>query len=498
MNRNLTTALAVVTVIALALGSFFALNGGSSDAALAPTAPNNAQQLTVIARDTNGNPLTGVAVQLIDQRNNEVTSGTTLSNGQAILTFTPAAGMYAVTATEPEGYRSRDDKDGGSSRLAPKCDSVYLCIYVQGTAMTDGSVAVTIPDVPAHQQSDLDDLWFELTTSGGTVSEDEDALVAVDPPVVEQDGEFEIAVGSGLADDVIDAEPVDEPVTPGLNQLCFNVSHQPVAEQNSPSGIWVRGEVYGLTGGWVWVEGPSLNGGEPVQIPVVDGRFEGPLGINSYGEHTFDRFELGGDDTDPVDLLGTIDGGPGTTVTVTGAEGAAFDDECFEFEPTRTAPLTDDGAADESEQESAEAAADTEAPVLDEPTTGEALVDPPAEIVTEDASLDAFLDWYVEQHIVRDQEALLERLHPAIPMAFGDGECAEYVAETTGAFTGVDIWSIGEPRDIDVDTPAGMITIEDVTIVEVEFALMDGSSMESEATVAQLDGAYYWLTRCGR
>ncbi|MEO1059816.1 MAG: Ig-like domain-containing protein [Actinomycetota bacterium] len=499
MNRNRTLAatLTFVAVVALALGTFFALGGSGTDAALAPDGGTE-QQLTVTARDTQQQPLSGVDVRLLDSTDTAVATGTTRGNGEATLSFTPAAGDYAVVATAPKGYASRDDKDGGSSHQgSPTCDDVFLCIYLTATVGQDGSVLVKIPDVTVDQQQDLDDLWFKLappiapvedeSQTAGDPSDDDlllgdpsdDVLIGGGDDILGDPSDDVLIGGDGLfggGDDVL-GDPVPE--APGLRQLCFDVVHQPVAEQGAASGIWVRGEVYGLEGGWIWVQGPTLNGGEPIEVPVVDGRFDGPLGINSYGDHPVERFELlpEGDGAEPIDLLPTLNDGPGNVVPVTGAEGPAFEQGCFDFD----APVLETPAA--------------ELPAADAPAPAPV---PVAPVLDGRQTVEAFLDGFIADHATQDVDGLLDTLHPAIPLAFGETECVDYVTRTTGSLAAAEVGSVGALTDVDLDSPAGPITIPDVLPFEVEFTLTDGSTMSSEANLALLDGEPHWLTRCGR
>lgn len=264
---------------------------------------------------------------------------------------------------------------------------------------------------------------------------------------------------------------------PGLAQVCVNTQHQPIVEQGAASGIWVRGEVYGLEGGWIYVEGPTLNNGNPVQIDVNGGRFEGPLGINSYGDHEVTRFELQSSDptVPPVNLLPTLNEGPGTVFPVDSNEGPIFDDECFGFDP---------------------AAADTAAPA--QPSdNGDTGADRAQELNEARTEVEAFLEGFVEDHTTGDTAGLLDTLHPAVPLAFGEAECSEYVTGTTGSITGATLLGVELPRSIDMDTPNGPITFPEATPFSVEFQLLDGTTVVNDANLAAHDGAAHWLTRCG-
>lgn len=498
MNFNRTSAAlaSVIALITIGIGVFFFSNGSGSTA---PAAPSTEQAITVKAKDTNGAALNGVAVQVNGTGNTKVASGTITTGGQLSLSFDPKPGTYVVTATEPAGYRARDDKDGGASNNAGlTCSNVYLCIYLTATETQDASgtksIVVTLAHVRPEQVSELDDLWFEMTPPGAA---EEETVVEVDESDESLIGEpgRDVLVGSGANDDLL-GEPVDEDeandeattdepvdevaldevIAVGLRQVCINTQHQEVVDQNSASGIWVKGNVDGVDDGWIFVEGPTINNGNPVQIPVSNGVFDAPLGINSYGDHAVELFEVQSTDpsTTPTDLIPTLNMGPGTIFPVDSNEGPLFDTECFDFDPP---------AATDVEQETAP-----------EPTADEQA----AQALTEaQAEVEMFLNGFVEDHTTTDTAGLLDTLHPAIPLAFGEDTCSEYVERTAGSITGVTVLSVELPQSIDMDTTNGPITFTDTTPFVAEFSLIDGTTMRSDANLAQHDGESHWLTRCG-
>lgn len=529
-NRKYATIATVTSLLMVGAGAFLFSNSGAT----APENPATAQSITATARDTSGAALSGVPVELMGPGNAKVTSGTTTAAGQVSLTFDPNPGTYVLTASEPSGYRARDDKDGGASNNSGlTCNNVYLCIYLTATEMqnADGStfMNVELSHVRPEQVSELDDLWFELSPPPAVVEEEtslvdpteddeiligeagDDELIGGSDDVLigesagESDGESDGAsdgddfvFGGSTEDDVLIGDPVDEDILigdplgddvvvepVGLGRLCANTKHEPVVEQRAASGIWVRGEVYGLDGGWIWVEGETINNGDPLQIPIVDGRFEGPLGINSYGDHTIDRLELQGSGADdvPVDVLPTLLNGPGATFPVGPDDGSIFDDECFDFDPPAAAPPAD-----------VEAATDAATDPTTDPTPEEAFDQVMQSATTR---VDLFLDGFVADHVSMNTEGLLDTLHPAVPLAFGDDRCTTYVAETAGSIVGATVIDIESPRSIDMETPTGTITFPEAIPFTVEFELMNGATVVNEATLAQHDGESRWLTRCG-
>jgi hypothetical protein len=423
------------------------------------------------------------------------------AGGQISLSFDPEPGTYVVTATEPTGYRARDDKDGGASNNAGlTCSSVYLCIYLTATEVQDAagnkSIVVTLAHVRPERVDELDDLWFEMTPPAAAEEEtsliepaDDDILIGEpgNDQLIDQQDDGGLDLDSSEVGDILIGDPSDDslgndvifPPAPSLTQICVNTQHQPVPEQNAASGIWVRGEVYGLDGGWIFIEGPSINGGNPVEIPVNDGIFDAPLGINNYGDHDVTRFELLSNDpaANPVDLLPTLTGGPGAVFPVGPDNGPVFDNECFDFDP----PVITDDTKTQPEAATELTAEEELALAMQAATT----------------QVDMFLVDFVEDHTTNDAAGLLETLHPTVPLAFGDDTCSEYVARTTGSIAGATVLDVQLPQSIDMDTPNGAITFPEAIPFTVEFTLTDGSTVVNEANLALHDGELHWLTRCG-
>lgn len=492
-NRTYVALAAVITAITLGVGAFLLVG---SSGATAPAAPSTEQSITVKARDTNAVALNGVVVQVTGPGNTKVTSGTITTGGQISLSFDPEPGTYVVTATEPTGYHARDDKDGGASDVnGLPCSNVYLCIYLTATEMQDTtgtkSIVVTLAHVRPEQVDELDDLWFEMSPPGAAEEEisfidpaDDDILIG--EPVNDELDDAGSDQDDNQAtpdedDDVLIDDQNDEvaSVQPGLGQFCVNVVHQAVAEQDALSGIWVRGQVYGLDSGWIFVEGPTINNGAPLQIEIEDSRFDTPLGINQFGDHQLDQFELQSNDPTiaPVDLLPTLNEGPGAIFPVDSNEGPVFDNECFDFD----APEVGDPNGSQP--------ADVPQPT-DEEQAEQTLADATAEV-------DTFLAGFVANHVAGNSSGLLDTLHPAIPLAFGDDTCTEYVTRTTGSITGANVLTVDQPTTIEMDTPNGAISFPEAIPFTVEFTLGDGTTVVNDANLADFEGESQWLTRCG-
>ncbi len=148
-------------------------------------------------------------------------------------------------------------------------------------------------------------------------------------------------------DDVLLPDP---PAETGLKSLCADLGHRtpPGMEGRANSGIWVDGTVYGFPeGSWIWIQGGTLDNGEGQKIPVIDGRFGAPLGINVFGDHPIEQFQLMHADpaVPPVDLLPAAQDAFGATFTVGAEEGPLLDGGCLEFDPIVT---TSHATADEA------------------------------------------------------------------------------------------------------------------------------------------------------
>lgn len=234
-----------------------------------------------------------------------------MSASRTQLTIATVAAVLVIAIGGFFVFAAGDDGDDPSEGAAAG-DDVAGESPDQSAGVPDENVPLSSDEVPSDGPPDVDPVL------------DEDSNQDPDPV---NTGE-QSAAGSETED------PGDEVVDehPGLAQFCASVRHQPIAEQNAASGVWVNGAIYGLDEGtWIWVEGPTINGGQGVELPVTDGAFEGPLGINSYGDHELTTFELRAPDADPIDLLPTLADGPGTIFPVDAAEGPVFDHECFDF-----------------------------------------------------------------------------------------------------------------------------------------------------------------------
>ena len=247
----------------------------------------------------------------------------------------------------------------------------------------------------------------------------------------------------------------ERPVLPGLQSLCSSVVHG-----DASSDVWLNGKVSNLQDGWIFAEGPTFNGGEPVEIPISDGSFDASLPIVQYGDHALTLFELGWPDApSPQNLLPTLAEGPGVIFPVGSAEGPIFDEECIEF--------------------------GQEAPDRIEPSID-------AERVTNE-----FIFGFVGDHITGDVAHLQHTLDPAIRLAYGDDVCTEYIARTAGSLTGATVIAVGTAQPLDMNTPSGPINFPEAIPFTVEFEVADGSTFVNDGHLPIRDGAPHWLTTCG-
>ena len=252
----------------------------------------------------------------------------------------------------------------------------------------------------------------------------------------------------------------ERPVVPGLQSLCSSVVHG-----DASSDVWLNGKVSNLQDGWIFAEGPTFNGGEPVEIPISDGSFDASLPIMHYGDHELTRFELGwADAPSPQNLLPTLAEGPGVIFPVGSAEGSIFDEECIEFGQEA---LESNHEMFESEM-------------------------PDAERVTNE-----FILGFVGDHITGDVAHLQQTLDPAIRLAYGDDVCTEYIARTAGSLTGATVIAVGTAQPLDMNTPSGPINFPEAIPFTVEFEVADGSTFVNDGHLPIRDGAPHWLTTCG-
>jgi hypothetical protein len=104
-------------------------------------------------------------------------------------------------------------------------------------------------------------------------------------------------------------------------------------EETAVSGIWLQGRLGDGSEGWIYVEGSAFNGGVGVQMPVINGTFEGTLGITSTGDHPIDTFLFTPVGGEPMDFLPTILEDTGGRLPVGPDEGPVYEAECLDFEP---------------------------------------------------------------------------------------------------------------------------------------------------------------------
>ncbi len=271
---------------------------------------------------------------------------------------------------------------------------------------------------------------------------------------------------------------------PGLLSLCPSVAHG-----ESSSHIWLEGEVAGVGNGWLLAEGPTINGGQFVEMPVTDGKFAGPLPVTFYAGHEITRLEFGAPDiVEPLDLWPTLADGPGAVFPVGPDEGPIFEQECFEFAPnevTATTEIVDDPAVTDA--------------LIDDPVTDldEAMFEQQRLTEEADRMLNDFVQGFVEDHRTGNAEGLQTTLHPSIRLAYGDDVCSGYIDRTTGSITAATIINVGPPQPLDMNTPSGQINFPEAIPFTVEFEVIDGSTFVNDAHLPIHDGEAQWLTSCG-
>lgn len=355
----------------------------------------------------------------------------------------------------------------------------------------DDLIEMSLNDVLGEPDSDDD-----LLVGTEPIIIDDDLLVGTEPITIDDDGVPDGSDGLIIDDDNLTPGGDDNTNSPGtaqapsLRNLCVTVVHG-----DAESGIWVSGEAYGLTGGTIHVEGPTIGGGDTIEIPVSDGVFNGELPIAQYADHPLTRFDIGSDTLgEPVDFLPDLINVERDVFPVGPDEGPIFDEECIEF------PRTDLGAADDLfTAESAPVDAPADEVAVD--ATNEDLdpqMNEQARITEQaDRQVNQFLAGFVEAHRTGDEAQLQATLHPSVRLAFGDDVCSEYIARTTGSLTGATLIEVGMPQSLDMNTPSGQINFPEAIPFTVEFEVSDGSSFVNDAHLPIHDGEAHWLTTCG-
>jgi len=285
------------------------------------------------------------------------------------------------------------------------------------------------------------------------------------------------------ADENADWSTTDDLRVPPLPErasgsICPGVQHQPIVDQGSASGIWVDGSIYGFPEGtYIWVEAPTINNGDPVSVPIVDDAFQAPLGINSYGDHPLDTFEIrDASGATLVDLAPAFPGDAGAVFTVGPDEGPLLDEPCFDVDlPVESASAAGGTVAEQ--------AGDVIGDDPDHPTVPE--------------QVEAFFDRFVDQHADRNAEALIFTMYGPMRDAFAPGVCDEYIRSTAGSIASADVQSVGDLQPLSIDTPSGRLDIDQTVPVTVEFETFSGDTFVNDANLVIDGDQVSWLTRCG-
>lgn len=274
----------------------------------------------------------------------------------------------------------------------------------------------------------------------------------------------------------------DEPTETGLKTLCAETKHvsPPGKEALAKSGILIDGTLYGLPeGSWIWIQGSTLDNGEGQKIPVIDGAFSAPLGINDFGAHPIEQFQLMYADPSipPVDLLPAAQDAFGASFEVGPEEGPTLDGDggCLAFDPII---VHGDVPAGES-------------PYFGEPT---AATNGGGEMAT----ARSFMEHWADAHRRGDADELFGTLHRIVPLAFGEDECRDYIAATTGSIVDAEVLDAEPIGAWEFDTPTGPMAMSQVITFDVELTTNSGDviSTEGHLPVAD-DGTVSWLTTCG-
>ena len=206
MNRKLASiTLSAIALAGVGGGTVAALAGDDGGAQDPPAAFGQAVTIEVDARDTAGQALRGVDVQLLDANDKVVDTDTTDAAGEAEVS-TGTAGQYRIVAAPPDGYTDRDDTDGNSaSTRRINCADVLRCTHVDVGA-TDFSFPFATNDTSA---------WFEFVPPAATVTEVVEATTEDEEADDEPADDLTIEVGAGSTTRVTKTPPpTTSPTTP--------------------------------------------------------------------------------------------------------------------------------------------------------------------------------------------------------------------------------------------------------------------------------------------
>lgn len=328
------------------------------------------------------------------------------------------------------------------------------------------SEPVTSPPVSDDVVSPAND----TTNSAGTQDPAQDDIESSDLDESEESEADDVVVddpeADGLGEPDNDVIQGDEVPPNGLARWCPSVRHVPPPglEDLALSGVQVNGEIFGDGYQSIELQGPTLNGGEPLIIPINGRSFEAPIGINEFGDHEIETLDLVDPlgELPPINLLPVLQSGPGAVFPVGPDEGPLFEQECFEFAPPEMVP-------------------------------------PSAEENSEQLRVIAgrFLNGFEAAHASEDTELLFDTLHPSIPEQFGEETCRGYIDRTVGSIVAAEIVGIDEVAPFELDTPQGPIGFPAVIPLDIEFTTSDGTSMISAAHLPLHNGEVTWLTTCG-
>lgn len=326
----------------------------------------------------------------------------------------------------------------------------------------------------------------EQPTTGADSSTDEtpdpapaaadDDQAAGDTPATDSSDPTDGDTPAEPSDDVIDDFGIPPVPERASGSICPGVQHQPIVDQGSASGIWVDGSIYGFPEGtYIWVEAPTINNGDPVSVPIVDDTFQAPLGINSYGDHPLDTFEIR--DASGATLVDLVPAFPGDAVFTVGPdEGPLLDEPCFDVDlPVESASAAAGSAAEQAD--------DMIGDDPDHPTVPE--------------QVEAFFDRFVDHHADRNAEALIFTMYGPMRDAHAPGVCDEYIRSTAGSIASADVQSVGELQPLSIDTPSGQLDIDQTVPVTVEFETFSGDTFVNDANLVIDGDQVSWLTRCG-
>ncbi|MFV1990474.1 MAG: collagen binding domain-containing protein, partial [Acidimicrobiales bacterium] len=459
MNRRPMIYIGLVILVFAGAG-FAYFNGSGHD-------PDPGAQITVFTEDLQNNPLSGVEIQVLDEKGNSIDTKTTKSSGEVIVNLGNAAATYRIVAPNPPtGYVNHSDSDAGLVLLnGVTCATPTACLFyvvdANGTVIAGNDVNLDSGQGTITFMSAVAENEEAIFVEPGT---DEDAVVLPDELVGDAicDGSCDDESGSVFDDEfaagdldgylLIGGDPrIDESYVPRTQLVCPAVVHRPsdlwpLNPSFVEGGFWISGPP-----GYITITGDGINGGSPVTSNPFDG---GPifidLPIDSYGDKQITGMTHTAADGTVTDLMPTFTDAWTGPFTVTGSEGPLDENPLCEILRENSGDLDGYLLIDKDTK-----IADSYLPQDEYNEFGNGPSDLP---LSRDFALEAtsqFVQQFSDAQYSRNVDFLVGSLHPVAIEAYGQQACENYVAATVGSIQNVQLVSLGELTEYSYETDAG-------------------------------------------